>query len=265
MAITVLIAYASKYGATRGIAVRIGETLSSMGLSVEVKPAGAVGDLSFYDYDYDGFIIGSAVYSGSWLPEAAEFVRIYQDTLSMRPVWLFSSGPLGAKVAASALQEAGPDEMMGQIKLFGSKQTIRWPLPQEIIEFRSSIKPRGDELFFGALNFKKLPIPERRAIKALGGMEGDFRDWNTIEAWAAEIGRELLQIAGPQQQTPTSTHADGLTGLGGARDVDADARAGGGSVGDFVRGSSPFPFRGAFTPHRGIGHRSPGRCQRWMW
>ncbi|MGZ3675840.1 MAG: flavodoxin domain-containing protein [Ktedonobacterales bacterium] len=209
MAIAVLIAYASKYGATRGIAERIGQKLGHMGMSVEVKPIGAVGDISYYDYDYDGFIIGSAVYSGSWLPEAAEFVRIYQDTLSMRPVWLFSSGPLGAKVATSAAQQTAPDEAMGEIKIFGSNQTIHWPLPTEIVEFRSSLKPRGDAMFFGALEDKKLPIAERRAIKALGGMEGDFRDWNAIEAWATEIGHELRLIAEHQNQTPPPEHADG--------------------------------------------------------
>lgn len=74
----VLIAYASKYGATLGIAERIGEQLRQMGQEVEVKPASAVGDIGAYA----AFVIGSAVYSGSWLSEAAEFVRHNQALLA---------------------------------------------------------------------------------------------------------------------------------------------------------------------------------------
>ena len=43
---TVLVAYASKYGATKGIAERIADKLRQMGKVVDVKPAGAVGILA---------------------------------------------------------------------------------------------------------------------------------------------------------------------------------------------------------------------------
>ena len=184
---TVLVAYASKYGATKGIAERIADKLRQMGKVVDVKPAGAVGDIG----DYEAFVIGSAVYSGSWLPEAAEFVRSHSATLVVRPVWLFSSGPLGADVKEPKGQEKGTDEFPGQIKIFGSKRTIHWPLPKEIVEFRSSIGPRDHEMFFGALDHKKLPFAERMAMLAVGGMEGDFRDWGSIDAWAEAIARQL--------------------------------------------------------------------------
>ncbi len=184
---TVLVAYASKYGATRGIADRIADTLRQMGKAVEVKPVGAVGDIG----GYEAFVIGSAVYSGSWMPEATEFVRSHSATLAVRPVWLFSSGPLGAKVREAEGQQRDEGEVLGQIKVFGSKRTIHWPLPKEVIEFRGSIGPREHEMFFGALDHKNLPFAERIAIKAVGGMEGDFRDWRAIEAWAETIARQL--------------------------------------------------------------------------
>ncbi|MDA8219792.1 MAG: flavodoxin domain-containing protein, partial [Dehalococcoidales bacterium] len=84
----VLVAYASKYGATREIAERIAEELRSAGHGVEVRSVKSAGDLA----GYEAFVIGSAVYFGHWLKEAAEFVRRNRAVLVDRPVWLFSCG-----------------------------------------------------------------------------------------------------------------------------------------------------------------------------
>ena len=45
--------------------------------------------------DYDAVILGSAVYAGHWLEPAADFVRRHESQLRERPVFVFSSGPLG--------------------------------------------------------------------------------------------------------------------------------------------------------------------------
>ena len=183
----VLVAYASKYGATKGIAERIADKLRQMGRDVDISQANAVGDISAYE----AFVIGSAVYSGSWLPEAAEFVRSHTATLSVRPVWLFSSGPLGPEVKEPEEHERGSDEFVGQIKIFGVKRAIHWPLPKEVVEFRGSIGPRAHEMFFGAVDPKNMSFAERMALMAVRGMAGDFRDWNSIDAWAESIAQEL--------------------------------------------------------------------------
>lgn len=44
---------------------------------------------------YDAAILGSAVYAGHWLKPAKELVACLAGDLSDRPVWLFSSGPMG--------------------------------------------------------------------------------------------------------------------------------------------------------------------------
>ena len=44
---------------------------------------------------YDACVIGSAVYVGHWLDPARELVETHARALAGRPVWLFSSGPLG--------------------------------------------------------------------------------------------------------------------------------------------------------------------------
>ena len=192
---SVLVAYASKYGATQGIAERIAAKLRQMGKDIEVKPVSAVGDVSAYE----AFVIGSAVYSGVWLPEAATFVRRHSATLAAHPTWLFSSGPLGENVKPMEATEQETDQPVGQIKIFGSKRSIHWPLPKEIPEFRNSIRPREHEMFFGAIDPRNLSFFERVAMQAVGGMEGDFRDWNSIDAWAEGIGRALTPAGASQR------------------------------------------------------------------
>jgi menaquinone-dependent protoporphyrinogen oxidase len=55
---SILVAYASKHGATQEIAERIAETLRATGGTVEVRPVESAGELA----GYDAFVLGSAVY-----------------------------------------------------------------------------------------------------------------------------------------------------------------------------------------------------------
>ncbi len=91
MATTVLVAYATKHSATAGIAEKIGEELREAGLACDVKPAATVDDLT----SYQAVVLGSAVYMGAWRKEAAKLLKTQEAQLAQRPVWLFSSGPMG--------------------------------------------------------------------------------------------------------------------------------------------------------------------------
>ena len=55
---SVLVVYASKHGATRGIAGRIAASLRTAGCKADVRPVQDAGDLAAYD----AFVIGSAAY-----------------------------------------------------------------------------------------------------------------------------------------------------------------------------------------------------------
>jgi menaquinone-dependent protoporphyrinogen oxidase len=159
----VLVAYASKHGSTQGIAERIAEQLRQLGIQAEARPMDAVEDPE----SYEAFVIGSAVYYGSWLKEATEWVHRNQAVLAGLPGWLFSSGPLGTEVKDAEQQ------------------------PKEIAEFQQAIRPRDQRIFFGALDHSKLSFAERMMAKAVRAPAGDFRDWEAIEAWAASIARDL--------------------------------------------------------------------------
>ncbi len=148
---TVLVAYASKHGSTQGIA----EQLRQLGKQAEARPVEAIKDPG----SYEAYMIGSAVYYGSWLKEATEWVHRNQAILSQHPVWLFSVGPLGAEVQDAEQQ------------------------PKEMAEFQQAFGPREQRIFYGALDPSRLSFAERVMVKAVRAPAGDFRDWGAIEAW----------------------------------------------------------------------------------
>jgi menaquinone-dependent protoporphyrinogen oxidase len=171
----ILVAYATRYGATRQIAERIAEQLRVAGLEVDVQPVTAIGDLTAYD----AVVLGSAVYFGSWMKGATNFARQNQAFLGTRAVWLFSSGPLGT-VATDA---QGHDVREAAV-------------PKQIAELSSAIKPRDHRVFFGALNRSRLHLPDKRvaSLPAFPGVEGDFRAWADVESWAQSIARALAPV-----------------------------------------------------------------------
>ena len=87
----VLVTAATKYGATGEIAQAIGEVFTERGWDAMVVPPDQVKAVDGFDV----VVLGSAVYAGHWLKPARELVDRSGDALAARPVWLFSSGPIG--------------------------------------------------------------------------------------------------------------------------------------------------------------------------
>jgi len=158
----VLVSVASKHGATTEIARLIGKILGDRCLDVTVAPPDDVATVE----GFDAFVIGSAVYAGRWRKEAKVFVEQHAEELRARPVWLFSSGPLGFPPK--------PDED-----------------PVDVEAMSALISPRAHGVFAGRLDKKSLGIGERAVVKAVKAPYGDFREWDEIRAWAEAIAAEL--------------------------------------------------------------------------
>jgi menaquinone-dependent protoporphyrinogen oxidase len=180
------VVYASRHGATAGIAERIGEVLRTDGADVSLVNAAERPDPT----DFGAYVIGSGVYMGSWLKEAVAFLEGNAPILATKPVWLFSSGPLpnpskpmgDEDLVASAL---GPEEGPGS----GGRKKIE--------ALSATIHPRDHRVFFGAFDPKDPPksMVERVVLKLPAVKDalpaGDFRQWDVIEAWARDIATEL--------------------------------------------------------------------------
>ena len=175
----VLIVYASRYGATQGIAERIAATLHRQHLAPSVQLAQEAADPA----GYDAVIIGSAAYFFHWMKPAANFVRHNSLSLAGRPVWLFSSGPLGTKET---------DDRGRDLREFLE--------PKEIAEFRSIVQPRDHHVFFGAFDSARLLFTHRLVYKLPSNRndalfpQGDFRNWQEIDAWADTIVESLKSL-----------------------------------------------------------------------
>jgi menaquinone-dependent protoporphyrinogen oxidase len=136
------------------------------GFEVTVSAPQAVDSID----DCDAIVLGSAVYAGHWMKPAVELVRRFADRFAGKPVWLFSSGPIG--------DPAKPTEV-----------------PVDVAEVTAVTDAREHRLFAGKLDRAALSFPERAIVGALRAPYGDFRDWDEIQNWADAIALSLSSAA----------------------------------------------------------------------
>jgi len=162
----ILLAYASKCGATGEVAEAIGQVLCDGGAVVDVRLAKDVTDVS----GYRAVVVGGAIRVGQWLSEATKFVETHRDALSRVPVAYF---------AVCLTMKDDTEE---------NRRTVAAYLDP----VREMVQPVEVGLFAGAMNYSKLALPMRLMMKAIKSPEGDFRDWDSIRAWAASVQPTLL-------------------------------------------------------------------------
>jgi menaquinone-dependent protoporphyrinogen oxidase len=173
-----LIAVSSKHGSTRDIAGTIAATIRDAGIEVELADASDVESV----VPFDGVIIGSAVYMGRWMGPARALVQGSVEALRTRPVWLFSSGPMGRDI----VDPADSAEGLRLLELVGG---------------------RDHRLFAGKADRDDFGFLERTIMRMVKEPYGDHRDWRAIRDWATSIVRELTAAtaaATPVAATPAA-------------------------------------------------------------
>jgi menaquinone-dependent protoporphyrinogen oxidase len=158
----VLVVAASKHGSTAEIATALGQALAHRGIAATVADAGDVADIE----EYDAVVLGSAVYAGRWQKSARELAETHGDFLVKRPVWLFSSGPVG--------DPPKPEED-----------------PVDVAQITAIVGAREHRAFAGRIDKSRLGLAEKAIVKALKVPEGDWRDFDAVAAWAGEIADSL--------------------------------------------------------------------------
>lgn len=158
----VLVAVASRHGSTREIGDAIAEVLGDAGFQPTVMDPDDVESVE----PYGAVVLGSAVYVGRWAASARAMVDRCACCLVSRPVWLFSSGPVGQPLAPDAPAE-------------------------EVAGIMERLRARGHRTFPGRLDNGALGLAERAAVALLQAEQGDFRVWPDVADWASSIARDL--------------------------------------------------------------------------
>ena len=176
MTVHVLVAYASREGSTAQIAETIAGVLREAGAEVDVLPVKEVRNLD----GYDALVLGSAVRIGKVLPEAVQLAKPHQHILADLPVVYF--------VGCDRMREDTPENRRASLASMRALQRIKEPV--------------SVGLFAGKRDLHH-PNPVLRWLLArVNVVEGDWRDWSKIRAWATSLIRQFETPVLPGAATP---------------------------------------------------------------
>jgi menaquinone-dependent protoporphyrinogen oxidase len=158
----VLVTVASRHGSSWLIGDAIREELVATGAKVTLIEPELVESIT----DFDAVVLGSGVYAGRWLGPARTFAKRHEAELAGKPLWLFSSGPIG--------DPAKPTQP-----------------PVEALELAQRLHARDHQVFEGRLERDLLGFGERAIVRVVGAESGDYRPWVAITTWARGIATAL--------------------------------------------------------------------------
>ena len=169
----ILVVVASRHGSTAEIAAALARDLtgSAAGRSAGLAAVAVAVEQRPDPASFDAVVLGSAVYAGRWLDSARQFAATHTAALRTRPVWLFSSGPIGGT-------------------------TVPEDEPHDAAPLSALTAARGHRVFPGKLDRDRLSFGERAMVNAMRAPVGDFRNWDDVRAWAEEIAGEVLAELG---------------------------------------------------------------------
>jgi menaquinone-dependent protoporphyrinogen oxidase len=170
----VLVVVASRHGATAEIAVALARSIAdseagrAAGLSAVTMPADQRPDPAAFD----AVLLGSAVYAGNWLEPAREYATRHADVLGTRPVWLFSSGPIGEPPFP-------PDEAY------------------DVAPLRNVTGAKEHRTFRGRMDKDRLSFGGARHGHRDACADRGFRDWDAVRRWGGEIAGHIAGVGEP--------------------------------------------------------------------
>jgi menaquinone-dependent protoporphyrinogen oxidase len=180
-----LIAFATRYGATKGTSEEIARLLREEDFDVTVvnMREEKVKDIS----EYDLVVVGSGMSMGNWASESEDFLKRFQKAFENKKLALFISSlkPIEEK--------QGKTELVAKIRKIGLEDKIA----------KYNLKPTTTGIFGGILDFNKMNFLIRKgmemgyksALQKYGFKEVesgvyDLRDWDEIRRWAKELAKK---------------------------------------------------------------------------
>lgn len=164
----ILVAHASRAGSTAEVAEAIGRVLHEHDLDVDVRAVKEVESLA----GYDAVVLGTAIWAGRPLPEARQFLATHRAALVDRPVAYF---------ALCEILRVDTPATRGRARRF-------------LDPLRELKQPIAGEAFAGKKVYSNVhPLVRWIMIHLVRSPEGDWRDWNTVRAWAVALAPRLTR------------------------------------------------------------------------
>lgn len=168
----VLVVYSTLSGCTTTIARRIGSDL----IAYDVRPTVAsVEELPDIEAgDFDAVVFGSGMRMGKFHKEAREWLQNNIDALSVLPTAFFSVGLKVATPQAGAVAQAEHD------------------LEEAVSSLGASLHPAASVVLPGWKRSEGFKAMEKLALRVYPLEDGDYRDWDKVDAWVREMAPVLI-------------------------------------------------------------------------
>lgn len=167
----IFVIYSTLSGCTTTIAKRIGVDLIAYGARPFVV---SVEEMPHIASDADAVIFGSGMRMGKFHKDAREWLMANVDTFSQLPTAFFSVGLRPASPQANGMVQAERD------------------LDAAVTSLGGTLHPVSSVVLPGWKRSEGFNTMEKLALRVYPLEDGDYRDWDKVDAWAREVAPVLL-------------------------------------------------------------------------
>lgn len=170
-----LVVYASRYGSTAEQAMWIGEAAVNGGFAVQVSRAEDAPRLD----GFDAVILGSAIRSSAWLPEAVQWAADNRTALAQKPHALFQ-----ASMTVAGILRNSPDHALGP-----EHTEVLSGYLSDLLEAVPALASARIAHLPGCLDYEKLSPAMRLVFPIAAGSldSGDFRDRQMVRDFTTSV------------------------------------------------------------------------------
>ena len=172
----VLVLYATRRNSTAEVAKYIANILKEAQLDVTTAAVETFeGDIA----DYDAYVIGTGIYAGMWAHPLLDKLRQSKEAIGQKPVWGFG-------MCIRILEEGGEE------------YALKNYMPEFLIPHLNLHEFR---FFAGKFYLQDIDMQDRWTLSVRYDgttppehYNNDYRDWETIGAWARKIAADIVQV-----------------------------------------------------------------------
>jgi len=191
----VLVAYSTNSGSTAEVAAAVAAELTAAGHAADVQPLANVTALD----GYDAVVVGAPMIFG-WQPAARRFLQRHQKTLAAKKVACFACAMRLTRAPGESLPPVpllldpnlvSEPAKLGALNLKERFTTIGHYL-KSMLGGAPAVKQLSVAFFGGRLEMYRLKWWQAAFVMiVVQAAPGDYRDWNSIKAWAQALGKQF--------------------------------------------------------------------------